>query len=297
MVLELGPRMGRALLQSTGDKREKDMIGRELAQALREGKRVYGTLIVSTSPKVVPVMQSSGLDFVFIDTEHIPIDRATLAWMCQAYRAAGLPPLVRIPNHDPYEACKVLDGGACGIIAPYIETAEQVQRLRGAVKLRPLKGKRLEEALGQTGALEPALEVYLEDNNADNLLIANIESVPGLENLDEILAVPGLDAVLIGPHDLSCSLGIPEQYRHPRFDQAVRSILTKARAAGVGAGLHYWFGFEQEIAWYKETGANLVLHAGDLNVFGQALHSEYLELRHALGDAPDIIEDEHDIIV
>jgi 4-hydroxy-2-oxoheptanedioate aldolase len=72
--------------------------------------------------------KSTGLDFVFIDTEHIPIDRVTLSWMCQAYRLADLAPMVRIPEPDAYQACMALDGGASGIVAPYVETAEQARR-------------------------------------------------------------------------------------------------------------------------------------------------------------------------
>jgi hypothetical protein len=75
----------------------------------------------------------------------------------------------------------------------------------------------LAEALRDTDTLEPSLRTYLERRNGDKILIVNIESVPAIEALDEIRAVPGLDAVLIGPHDLSCNLGIPEQYDHPRI--------------------------------------------------------------------------------
>lgn len=115
-----------------------------LPELLRQQDTVYGTCITSTSPKWVPAIAACGLDFVFIDTEHIPIDRATLSWMCNSYKLAGLPPLVRIPEPDPYQATMVIDGGACGVVAPYMETVEQVKALRGAVKLRPYKGQRLQ---------------------------------------------------------------------------------------------------------------------------------------------------------
>src|SRR5262249_58793401 len=116
---------------------------------------------------------------------------------------------------------------------------------------RPLKGERLLAALRDPGTLEPELRSYLEARNEDTLLILNIESVPAIRNLDALLSVPGVDAVLIGPHDLSCSLGIPEQYGHPRFAEAVRTIFETARAHRVGAGIHYWEGLEQEIAWAR----------------------------------------------
>ncbi len=206
---------------------------------LKSGRRLYGTMIVSSSPLWPPAVKRAGADFVFIDTEHTPIERATLAQMCVAYRALELPPLVRIPSPDPCEACQVLDGGAAGVLAPYIEHAEQVRDLVGATKLRPLKGERLEEALNDRACLGSELNDYLDRRNAGNFLLINIESVPALERLEQILAVPGLDGVIIGPHDLSVSLGVAEQYGHPRFEAAVDEIISKVRERGLAVGIHF----------------------------------------------------------
>src|SRR5262249_56890738 len=129
--------------------------------------------------------------------------------------------------------------------------------------------------------LEPELADYLEKRNGDKILIANIESMPAMENLPAICSVPGVDAVLIGPHDLSCSLGIPEQYDHPRFDEAVRFVLRIAREHGLGAGIHFWLDIEREIAWAK-AGGNLVMHASDLAPFSRTLKAEIEHLRKAL---------------
>src|ERR1700733_5116362 len=216
------------------------MTGHEIIKALHAGRHVYSSAIVAMSPLWPNLAKQAGVDFVFIDTEHTPIDWQTLSWMCQAYQALGLPPVVRIPCNDPFEACKVLDAGAGGVIGPYVEMAEQVRGLVGAVKLRPLKGRRLQDALQDRNSLEPELRKYLDERNGDKILIANIESVPAIENLNDICSVPSLDAVLIGPHDLSCSLGIPEQYGHARFDEAVKTIFRIAREHDVGAGIHFW---------------------------------------------------------
>ncbi len=259
------------------------MNGREIIQALHAGKRVYSSAMVSTSPLWPNLVKQSGIDFVFVDTEHTPIGRETLSWICQTYQASGLPPVVRIPCNDPFEACKALDAGAGGIIGPYVETAEQVRGLVGAVKYRPLKGRRLQEALRDRNTLESELRDYLEKRNGDKILIANIESIPAMENLHEICSVQGLDSVLIGPHDLSCNLGIPEQYDHPRFDEAVRKIFKIAREHGVGAGIHFWLGLEQEITWSK-AGGNLVMHSSDLATFSRTLKTEVAQLRQALGE-------------
>ena len=141
------------------------MTGRELKKSLKGGMRVYGTLIVSTSPKWIDIIDQLNLDFVFIDNEHIAIDREQLSWMCHGYMGKGLAPVVRIPSPDPYQACMALDGGAKGIVAPYVETVGEVQQLRGAVKTRPLKGRKLRDYLDGTIKLEHDLEEYIEKRN------------------------------------------------------------------------------------------------------------------------------------
>lgn len=155
---------------------------------------------------------------------------------------------MRIASPDPYAACQVLDGGACGLVAPYVETAAEVRELVGAVKRRPVKGAKLRAALSGQTPFDPALESYVAALNSAHSLIVNIESPPALAALDEILAVDGLDAVLIGPHDLSFSLGQPDRYDTPEFEAAVTSIFRRARAAGVGAGIHSWMPAAREAA-------------------------------------------------
>lgn len=247
---------------------------------------MYGTLIVSPSPSWPNLVSTIGLDFVFIDTEHIPIDRYDLSWMCRAYRAMNIAPVVRIPAPDPYQACTVLDGGACGVIAPYVETVEEVQKLVGAVKLRPIKGDKLKQILSGKSSPEAVLAEYLRERNADNVLIVNIESRPAMDCLDDILKVPGLDAVLVGPHDLSCSLGVPEQYSNPVFVEAVDEIIRKAREHNVGAGIHLIYpdgGLEQEIRW-GQAGANLIIHGADAIAFRDTMRRELDRIKSALGD-------------
>jgi len=260
------------------------MLGHEIRQNLRSGRRVFASAMVSPSSLWPKWLAKTGIEFVFIDSEHTPLGRESLSWLCQTFAAYDIPPVVRIPSPDPYEACKVLDGGAVGFIAPYIETADQVRQLMGVARYRPLKGQRLQDALRDPSSLEPELKSYLEERNKDTILIANIESVPAIRNLDEILALGALDSVLIGPHDLSCSLGIPEQYSHPKFIDAVQTIFRKARAHNVGAGLHWWRGVHDELAW-AAAGANLIMHSTDITLITQHLTQELNDLRAKLGDS------------
>ncbi|MGC9354532.1 MAG: HpcH/HpaI aldolase family protein, partial [Mariniphaga sp.] len=219
------------------------------------------------------------------DTEHIAIGRETLSWMCLSYKAIGIYPLVRIPSINPDMASEALDGGAEGIVVPYVENVQQVKKMVGAVKLKPLKGKRLHNHLFEGEPIEPALAGYLDNCNQNKTLVVNIESVPAMEKLKEIVKVKGLDGILIGPHDLSCSMGIPEDYNHPEFVKAVDYILETGRKAGIGAGIHvtYSYGMEQQIRWIKQ-GANLIVHSADVLAMKNQLSADIATLREASGD-------------
>ena len=260
------------------------MNGQELIAALHAGEFVFGTLIVSPSPVWPRPVKSLGMDMVFIDTEHMPLDRATVSWMCRTYSALDLAPVVRIPSPDPYQAQMVLDGGAAGIIAPYVETPDQVRALGGAVKLGPLKGQKLQALLDGETQAEPQLSDYLAQRNSGKALFINIESVPALDALDDILSEPYVDAVLVGPHDLSCSLGIPEQYEHPDFDAAIRQIIATARQHNVGVGVHI-DSIDQEVAW-AQAGANLIIHSSDISCFLKQLNADFSALRQQLAQQP-----------
>ena len=170
-------------------------MANNLLEKLKRGKNIYGTCIVSTSPIWSKSVKNSGLDFVFLDTEHIPMDRNELTVLCQIYTAMGISPIVRIPSPDPATACMVKDAGAVGVIAPYVENAEQIRQLVGATKYRPLKGERLQRVLNKEEVLEPVLKKYLEKYNEGSITIVNIESITALKNLDELLDVDGLDAI------------------------------------------------------------------------------------------------------
>lgn len=259
------------------------VTGKDLRAAMRSTGRVYGTCVTSTSPTWVSGIKNLGVDFVFIDTEHIPIDRSQLAWMCQAYRALGIPPIVRIPAPDPYQASMAIDAGACGLLAPYIETVDQVVALRGAVKLGPLKGRKLDAVLAGDLQLSDDESEFLVRHNEQHILLLNIESQAGIDALDEMLVVPDVDGVIIGPHDLSINLGVPEQFDHVLFRNAVESIIRIARNHGVGVGNHFSWGVEQQIEWAK-CGMNIILNSSDIVAFMNFIGDDLNKIRRALND-------------
>lgn len=256
---------------------------KQLLAKLKSGKTVYGTCISSVTPLWNKAACIAGLDFVFLDTEHIPLERMEIAAMCQLYSAYGIAPIVRIPSPDPFKACQMLDAGAEGILAPYIEETEQIKEMAGALKYRPLKGRLLRDALENPASLEPEKADYLANYNRGNICLLNIESVPAFEKLDELLSVPEVDAVFIGPHDLSVSLGVAEQYDHPKFEKVVQFIIHRCREKNVAVGIHFSESPDRQIKWMKE-GANIIIHSSDIAIFSQQLSKDINYIRKAKGD-------------
>ena len=255
-----------------------------LLRKLEEGNRVYGTCVTATSPLWITTIAKTGIDFVFIDTEHIPLDRAALAALCQHFQALNVTPIVRITSPDPYLACQAIDGGAIGIVAPYLESIAQFKTLIGAIKYRPLKGEKLDHILNGQESMTLELETYIQNYNRGNLFIANIESVPALDRLEELLSEPEVDGVFIGPHDLSVSMGIPEQYDHPEFEAAVRQIIHTTRSKGKHIGIHFSLEPERQVKWIQE-GVNMVVHSFDIALFKQKLMADMTRIKSEVGDA------------
>lgn len=265
------------------------MNAKELKQAMKEGKRIFGTMVTSPAPRWVEYLRKSDLDFVFIDTEHIPLDRAQVSWMCQVFSAEQIAPIVRIPSPNPFEVCMALDGGAAGVVAPYLENVEQVNALRGAVRYRPLKGERLSRVLDGSLTLTPEEESYFEAYNEDRMLIVNCESEYAVNNLDQLLKVPGIDAVFIGPHDLSVNLGVAEQYDSPLFLEMVDRIIRKCREHNISVANHFSGDLNKQIKWAK-AGMNIVLWNIDIMRFVQAMQNDISDVKAALGELGTITD-------
>lgn len=255
----------------------------ELKNAFRNGTRVYGTLITSPSPKMAAQYGKTGADFVFIDCEHMPINRSDRAFMCQTYSAMGFAPIVRIPYCNAYEAFSAMEDGAAGIVCPYVESPDEVKILAGAVKYRPLKGEKLKKVLDGSIKLTDREEKYLSDYNKGCLLLLNIESVPAVDNIDTLLDCPGVDGVLIGPHDLSINMGIPEEYDAPEFERAVERVIVACRERNMGVGNHYSGSLIKQIQWAKK-GMSIVVWSSDISRFVQAISADFNEVRKALGE-------------
>jgi 2-keto-3-deoxy-L-rhamnonate aldolase RhmA len=237
--------------------------GAQLRAAMRDGKAVWGTMIVyARSLGAASVYGQLGFDYAIVDAEHSPNGRSELADMGAALLAAGVCPIVRVPHTEPHQTVMALDAGFHGVLVPYCETVAQVSAVVAAARLRPLKGE-VQTKVRETGSFpSDATRHYLENRNANAVVIIGIESVPALENLDAILDVPGIDAIFIGPNDLTVSMGIPDQYDHPRYVAAVEHIISTAQGRGIPAGPHC-FDEGQLLEWHGK-GTRFVLFSADV---------------------------------
>ncbi|MHA8067420.1 HpcH/HpaI aldolase family protein [Aquirufa sp. ROCK2-A2] len=265
------------------------MVGQDFRDSLRSGRTVFGTLITSTSPKMFDSVLSLGLDFVFFCSEHVSYNPETLSWMCRAFKAAGINPIIRILEPSPFLATQALDAGASAILVPYVEEVEDVLNLIGAVKFRPLKGKKLQKILH--GEEKPSLELtaYLQHHNRNNTLLINIESPTGVQKMADFLAIPsldgpGVDGIVLGPHDLSTSYEMPEQYSSKAFIELSTQIIQQARKLGVSAGGHtgYRGSLDLQKHW-SQNGANIILHCSDMFLSADKLQEDFNQIKNTLG--------------
>lgn len=266
------------------------MTGEEFRLRLHSGQRSYG-IHLSHWGGAHAAHQNLGLhiDFAFIDSEHTPISRAEIATMCRFYAAGGITPVVRVPFPDAHLAAQAMDAGAWGVVVPYVESSREIELIGAITRYRPLKGERLHQAASGEFELNETTREYLRQYNRHQSLLIGIESVPAIERLDSLCAAPGVDAVFIGPHDLSISMGIPEQYQHPEFVEAVTGIIRAARAAGLGAGMHLKPENAPEpiLRQYLSAGLNFILFSHDFAIMRNSANASLDAIRRMTGDELD----------
>jgi 2-keto-3-deoxy-L-rhamnonate aldolase RhmA len=210
---------------------------RKFRQQLDAGRPLVGAGVTFSDPLVTEALAPS-VDFLWIDLEHTPIGPEALAAHLLAGRAAGKPCLVRVAAGTTAAIKPVLDSGATGIIIPQIETAEEVCRVIRDCRYPPQGsrgfGPRVPSGFGRSAGSD-----YLEEANRLLFVAVQIENAAALKDIDRIAATAGLDSIVIGPYDLSASLGIFGQLRHPQLLRAIETIVDRARAAGkyIGAGM------------------------------------------------------------
>ncbi len=250
------------------------MNGAELKQKVHSGGIIYGTMLsISRNPRWTTPMSQFGLDYVVIDTEHSPRGRDAIADFVAAFNFSGVVPIIRIPIPDSHYVTMALDAGAQGVLAPYCETVDEVKEVVAATRWRPLKGAGVRRIIEEGVFPSQATKEYLENRNRNNVCIIGVESVPAIENLENMVKVPGIDAIFVGPNDLSISLGVPDQYDHPDYEAALRRILSVCKAANLPNLFHHQT-IELSTKWLRE-GARFVLYSSDARTMHNGFRSEF----------------------
>lgn len=221
------------------------MEGKTVKERISAGKITLGTWIQLPDVFTTEIIAQSGFDWLAIDLEHGLIDLEHAFSLIQIIDRAGVVPLVRLQTNDDVTIRRVLDAGAKGVIVPMVNSPEDARRIVDAVKYPPM-GKR-SFGLGRASRFGVTFEEYLRTHNEKSIIVAQIEHISALENLDQILAVPGLDAIIIGPYDLSGSLGIPGQFNDPRFQKVISEITRRVKKAGISLGMHIVHPTQQEL--------------------------------------------------
>ena len=258
------------------------MNGAELKQILKDGGRVFGTMItIGRSPRWVPVLSGVGLDYAVIDTEHNPRSRAELGDYLAMFNTSGVVPIVRIPIPDSHYVTMAMDAGAQGVLAPYCETVAQAREVVAAAKWRPLKGEAVDRLVESGEHVSDATRAYLEQRNRNSIAIIGIESVAAVNNLSAILDVPGIDGIFVGPNDMSISLGIPDQYDRPEYQETVQRVIDTSEARGIPVLVHHQSP-ELSAHWIRQ-GARFVLHGTDRRALTEGFRGEFGKLRAEAG--------------
>src|SRR5215472_7449535 len=205
-----------------------------LKNALRQHKPLIGTLLTTASPEVAEVLALAGFDWLFIDLEHgsLSIQDAQRAIQAVADRSFTV---VRVPDPTPENIKRVLDTGCDGIIAPHVNTADEARRIVAVAKYPP-DGER-SAGLGRAQGYGLNFADYIASANSQTVVILQIEHKDGVANVDEILRVQGIDALFIGPYDLSGSMGILGQVSDPRVLSAIQQVRVACAASNMPLGI------------------------------------------------------------
>ena len=247
-----------------------------LKEKLEKGGLALGLVHFATGcAETIDVMGGTGIDWVTIDTEHACNSISDLQSLIRASDAAGITPIVRFMEIDRAAIQQVLDGGAGGVMVSHITTPEQAAEVVKAAKYPPIGGRGACPTIRSAGYDPDDWEEYTIEANKNIIVNVLVEEKEGLERIDEILAVPGVDVVFFGNFDLSLSLGLPGETRwdHPVLAEALKRVVSTARKHDVWVHVSLGTKFTQDPT-YAETvaksGVNLIGCGSDLLLLSRA---------------------------
>lgn len=234
---------------------------------------VIGTHVATSDPVVSEILCTAGFDFVWIDAEHGAMDRKDINLHVMAIRGLGVAPFVRVPWNDPVLVKPILDMGPAGVVFPFIKTAEEA-RLAVASCRYPPEGIRGFAPIraNSYGAMDG--DKYLEMSKTEPWIIVQIEHIDAVKNLDEIIAVEGIDTVVIGANDLSGSVGLLAQIRHPKVMELCDKAAEICRKADFLFGASVLWSEENVRDWINR-GVSWIGVDNDISYLGNGAKTAY----------------------
>ena len=223
-----------------------------------------GTWVTLAHPAIAEIFSNTGFDWITIDMEHSVIDLFDAENLIRTTNLSGSIPLVRLPSNDEVIIKRILDAGSAGIIVPQINTKDELVRAIKATKYAP-DGTR-GAGLARAQAYGENFDGYKSVVDNDMLIIAQIEDKKALENLESILTVPQLDAIIIGPYDLSASMGKAGQLDDKEVSEAIDKIVKKSIDLGVSCGIHIIEPSIRELDSRIKEGFNFIAYSLDIRM-------------------------------
>ena len=263
------------------------MRANKTKEKLDKGEVALGGGINIYSPDLVELMGAAGLEWVFIDCEHGHMNETEVAHLVRAAELYNMEPIVRIPTNNPHVILRHLDLGVAGVVVPHVDTRKDAEEAVQAAKYHPLGSRGSNYGSGRNnnyGVGMSAVSDYYEASNRETMVIALIESEEGVRNVEQILAVPGIDVVQLGPADLAQAMGLPPK---AVVDQALDKVIeATVRAGKISAALHSPYRATDEIASYYRQGVRMFA-VNPLSIIVDGIQEWVRSLRHiAGGEAP-----------
>lgn len=207
-----------------------------LKKALAQGRQTYGCWVSLSHPLIPEILAPAGFDWLAIDMEHSSIDQRDLLPLIISTEANSMIPLVRVGENSPNLIKRVMDAGAYGVIVPNVNSAEEAQRAVNSVKYPP-QGKR-GVGLYRAQSYGQGFEAYKKWLAAESVVIIQIEHIDAVNDIDAIFSVQGIDGFLVGPYDLSGSMGKPGRFYDKDVEAAIAKVLVAGRRHRIPAGFH-----------------------------------------------------------
>jgi len=244
---------------------------------IKKGEVVVGPFCIVPSGTMIDTLGYSGMDFCILDTEHGPLDMQTITDLILVAKGTGVDPIVRVGENNERLILRALDIGATGVQVPQINIKQDAIDVINAAKYDPLGHRGLSIFTKAGDYFQKQGENHTDKQNDETMVIVHIEGKKGLDNLDEIMEVDGIDVLFLGPYDISQSLGIPGQVRDEKVANAMKEAADKARKAGRAVGS---FAKDVEMGkWLKDLGVQYISINTDATIYMQGCEAIARELK------------------